>query len=229
MHAEQKPLYLSSPDLPEAVIGCWFVREGELLTPGPLVSLLDGRREWTLFLEGGDSFPLGTVLSHILVHDGERVGRGAVLAAVENEGGIEEHDGAGPVPLLEGGAIGLHLRSASRLRTSLLRRSARLRRCYRRLYPLFRLRLGSLLTSLLLIAGTWLLIHVSLSVASAGGLLPARGGPLFQSISSAILAVSTWVFVVGAGLGVLLLALGVASLILLERERWRWRRRAAHK
>jgi hypothetical protein len=151
-------------DLPEGVISCWFLREGEQFTPGPLVSLRAQACTYTVMITENDSFFQGGTLQRIVAAAGTPVSKGSCLALLQlDEAMLVLPESKTCKPLPAQGQVWFFsydplIHPAAPLHTTLVRQCARYRCWYRRWYPLFELRTSAI--ALGLIAGSWLLLQL---------------------------------------------------------------------
>lgn len=202
-------------DLPGSVVGCWYLQEGEQLSPGPLVTLRANSHAYTLFIAGSDSRLRGGLLQRIVSAEGAQVSpnsRLALLQLLDDTVPAKTH----PLPAIaQEQAVffneGLHSHPYAPLHTTLVRRSETYRRLYRRWYPLFELRRHVL--ALCVILSGWLLLQ------SLAGLLGGTG-PIFSLMTR----FSFWGLLLAlVGFGLLLVCTSF-QVVSIERQRRHWRK-----
>lgn len=213
---EPTPLVLA--DLPESTITYWYLREGEPLTPGPFVSLRTQEYAYTLAIPGTELFLQGSILQRIVSGEGVRVTRDSCLAMLLPAAPAKSV-GEEPFALLpvQDQVVPFHfelyMHRASLLHRTLMLRSDRYRRWYRRFYPLCAL--GETTLALCLILGTWFLLQSLI-------LLSGSVDPSWQPERSWFVLLNPWLLLVALLCFVLRLLLAGFRVFSLERERRRW-------
>ncbi len=213
-------------DLPGSVVSCWYLREGEGLTPGPLVSLRANSRAYTLLIAGADRELQGGVLQRIVSVEGAQVSRNSRLALIQLDDTLLTRN----QPLPEKGSClpttargqamlfseGLLTHPYAPLHTKLVQRSDRYRRLYRLFYPLFELGRPAFHVCLILLS--WLLLR-SLADKSTGD----------EPVLLLFAVLSFWGLLVAlAGFG-LLLVLASIQVVANVRQRLRWRKNISER
>jgi len=160
---EETTLPLLLVDLPEATVSCWFLQEGEQLSPGPLVSLRAHSHVYTLVVSETDQFLQVATLQRIKAAEGAQVTRGSCLALLQLADAVLEMEPCSPTATRDQDFLfrmGLLAHPYAHT-MALARRSHSYRRWYRRFYPLFDL--GAPAFQLCLIAGCRLLLQFLVS------------------------------------------------------------------
>lgn len=220
--SEVQMLPIIATGLPESTVSCWFIREGEPLTPGPLLALHTRSFDYLLSIPGSATRLLGVHLQHILLDEGARITADCPLALLQPGWALTEQDGpmrsehrdigVDQQPLAPIG-LELDIQCCSSIHIELARRSARYRRLFRRYYPLFMLARPMLALCLVLVG--WGLIRGLEYSASAllGEDLPAQ--PLFSLLST----IASWAVLVSLCCFALLFLLRCIEVLTLRRRR----------
>jgi hypothetical protein len=220
-----KALPLLFTNLPASTVNCWFLREGERLTPGPFVSLYAQGHVYTLVIPGTELFLQGSTLQRIVSGRGAQVTHGSCLALLQladtsaNIHG-ESHSSATAQEQAMLFYMDILVHHPSGLQAALVLHSNSYWRWYRRFYPL--LALGRMAVLLCLILFGWSLLQ---SLIFLSGEIIPRGE---QSGLLSLLAASTsWVQLIALLCFILHLMLTSVRVISLERQRMHWRRNAS--
>lgn len=216
--------------LPESIVSYWFIREGEMLTPGPLVALHTRTRAYMLVIPTKATLLQGMHLQQILANEGDRVTADIPLALlqpdsspapswqVEPENDLYRVDGQPSImsPVLE-----LPVHSFSPIHAALARRWARYRHLFRHYYPLLALDRHAL--ALCLTLGTWGLTRGMILSTSAllGENLAAQ--PPFFFLSTA----ATWTLLASCCWFLLLLILRSIQVLRIRKHRLLWQQSAS--
>ena len=219
----------------QATIICWFVREGQELTPGPLLALRLHANGTILFLsiEAASLVP-GALLRRILVQEGEVVGPMSWLAVIREAGDMPEatpalalqlpalllsdrrrdEQASRPINPYEPFKVSITIHHTSPLHAAAARRSSLYRRTFRDYYPLFEMDRTTIALFLALFG--WFLVRF-LSYASGGG------GPLSPPLFPWIPLLLQWMLLLILAGFTFLLFLAVLQVVLLKQQLRRWR------
>jgi len=226
-------LPLIAVGLPESTVGFWFIREGEPLTPGPLIWLQTRTCAYMLVMTDATPPLQGAHLQRILSDEGARVTGDSPLALLrfgtartrseQVTSARSWHREAGTnQQALVTVDLELGVQRCSLVHAMLARRSARYRRLFRRYYPLFTLARPAL--ALCLMLGTLGLMR-GLEIAASALLGEDLSS---QTLFSLLSAAGPWVILAGLCCFTLLLILSINQVLSLRKHRLRWQRSTLH-